>query len=98
MFHNESLPEGLQEVADSLSPKFAITCIILFSFCVLSAIVLYKHDDGLIAVDWLRSKPAIALAGKINFISYPLFNLTNNCPFRNGKFFESLSITSTFTL
>uniref|UniRef100_A0A1I7W445 SSD domain-containing protein n=1 Tax=Loa loa TaxID=7209 RepID=A0A1I7W445_LOALO len=63
MFHNESLPEGLQEVADSLSPKFAITCIVLFSLCGLSAIVLYKHEDGFIAIDWVRSKPAIALAG-----------------------------------
>uniref|UniRef100_A0A0R3RL93 SSD domain-containing protein n=1 Tax=Elaeophora elaphi TaxID=1147741 RepID=A0A0R3RL93_9BILA len=63
MFHNESLPEGLQEVADTLSPKFAITCIVLFSLCTLSAIVLYRHDDGFVAVDWVRSKPAIALAG-----------------------------------
>lgn len=62
MFHNESLPEGLQQVADSLIPKFAITCIILFTLCGLSAIVLHKHD-GFVAIDWVRSKPAIALAG-----------------------------------
>ncbi|VDM12339.1 unnamed protein product [Wuchereria bancrofti] len=49
MYHNESLPEGLQQVADSLSPKFAITCFVLFSLCGLSAIVF---------------KPTIALAGK----------------------------------
>ncbi|VDK67264.1 unnamed protein product [Onchocerca ochengi] len=63
MFHNESLPEGLQEVADSLSPKFAITCIVLFSLCGLSAIVLHRHDDGFVSIDWVRSKPTLALAG-----------------------------------
>ncbi|CAG9538367.1 unnamed protein product [Cercopithifilaria johnstoni] len=63
MFHNESLSEGLQEVADSLLPKFAITCFVLFSLCALSAIVLHRHDDGFVAIDWVRSKPAIALAG-----------------------------------
>lgn len=66
MFHNESLPEGLQEVADSLSPKFAITCIVLFSLCGLSAIVLHRHDDGFVSIDWVRSKPTLALAGKID--------------------------------
>ncbi|EJW72918.1 hypothetical protein WUBG_16175 [Wuchereria bancrofti] len=64
MYHNESLPEGLQQVADSLSPKFAITCFVLFSLCGLSAIVLYRHNDGFITIDWVRSKPTIALAGK----------------------------------
>uniref|UniRef100_A0AAF5PS05 SSD domain-containing protein n=3 Tax=Wuchereria bancrofti TaxID=6293 RepID=A0AAF5PS05_WUCBA len=63
MYHNESLPEGLQQVADSLSPKFAITCFVLFSLCGLSAIVLYRHNDGFITIDWVRSKPTIALAG-----------------------------------
>uniref|UniRef100_A0A915PIT1 SSD domain-containing protein n=1 Tax=Setaria digitata TaxID=48799 RepID=A0A915PIT1_9BILA len=63
MFHNESLPEGLQQVADSLSPKFAITCVVLSSLCLLSAIILHKHSDGTIAIDWVRSKPSIGLAG-----------------------------------
>lgn len=62
MFHNESLPEGLQQVADTLTPKFAITCFILFTLCILSAIVLYKPNN-FITIDWVRSKPATALAG-----------------------------------
>ncbi|VDM50789.1 unnamed protein product [Toxocara canis] len=63
MYHNESLPEGLQQVADSLTPKFAVTCTILFAFCGLSCVVLLNHN-GFFAPDWVRSKPSIALAGK----------------------------------
>uniref|UniRef100_A0A183EK77 SSD domain-containing protein n=1 Tax=Gongylonema pulchrum TaxID=637853 RepID=A0A183EK77_9BILA len=63
MFHNESLPEGLQQVADALTPKFALTCVILFTLCGLSAVVLYEHN-GFVSIDWVRSKPATALAGK----------------------------------
>ncbi|CAD6193614.1 unnamed protein product [Caenorhabditis auriculariae] len=61
--HNESLPEGLQDVADTLTPKFAGTCTILFTFCFIVSVVLKKHANGMIAVDWVRSKPLVAAAG-----------------------------------
>uniref|UniRef100_A0A9J2Q4T4 SSD domain-containing protein n=1 Tax=Ascaris lumbricoides TaxID=6252 RepID=A0A9J2Q4T4_ASCLU len=62
MYHNESLPEGLQQVADSLTPKFTVTFTILFTLCGLSCVVLLNHN-GFFAPDWVRSKPSIALAG-----------------------------------
>ncbi|KJH50467.1 patched family protein [Dictyocaulus viviparus] len=61
--HNESLPEGLQDVADTLTPKFVGTCAILFTFCFLVSVVLINHGNGLIGIDWVRSKPIVACAG-----------------------------------
>ncbi|KAK5967816.1 SSD domain-containing protein, partial [Trichostrongylus colubriformis] len=61
--HNESLPEGLQDVANTLTPKFAATCTILFTFCFLVSVVLINHGNGLIGIDWVRSKPIVACAG-----------------------------------
>ncbi|KHJ80362.1 hypothetical protein OESDEN_19964, partial [Oesophagostomum dentatum] len=62
--HNESLPEGLQDVADTLTPKFIGTCTILFTFCFLVSVVLINHGNGFIGIDWVRSKPIVACAGK----------------------------------
>ncbi|WKY11938.1 hypothetical protein Q1695_003482 [Nippostrongylus brasiliensis] len=61
--HNESLPEGLQDVADTLTPKFIGTCTILFTFCFMVSVVLINHGNGLIGIDWVRSKPIVACAG-----------------------------------
>ncbi|CAJ0939887.1 unnamed protein product, partial [Mesorhabditis belari] len=63
MFHNESLPEGLQDVADALTPKFIGTCTILIIFCYSVSIVLIRHENGVLAIDWVRSKPIVAFAG-----------------------------------
>ncbi|PIO52910.1 hypothetical protein TELCIR_25776, partial [Teladorsagia circumcincta] len=60
--HNESLPEGLQDVADTLTPKFVGTCTILFTFCFIVSVVLINHGNGLIGIDWVRSKPIVACA------------------------------------
>ncbi|KAK0412604.1 hypothetical protein QR680_006307 [Steinernema hermaphroditum] len=62
MFHNESLPEGLQDVADTLGPRFVLTSAILFIFCVGSSIVLI-NNHGFMGVDWVRSKPILAILG-----------------------------------
>ncbi|PAV71863.1 hypothetical protein WR25_12482 [Diploscapter pachys] len=72
--HNESLPEGLQDVADALSPKFAGTCTILFTFCIAVSVVLMNHGHGFIAIDWVRSKPLVACAG----ILCPLFAIVTS--------------------
>ncbi|KAK6753561.1 hypothetical protein RB195_012884 [Necator americanus] len=61
--HNESLPEGLQDVADTLTPKFIGTCTILSTFCFVVSVVLINHGNGLIGIDWVRSKPIVACAG-----------------------------------
>uniref|UniRef100_A0AC35U2Y9 SSD domain-containing protein n=1 Tax=Rhabditophanes sp. KR3021 TaxID=114890 RepID=A0AC35U2Y9_9BILA len=63
LYHNESLPEGLQQVADSLTPKFVLMSTSLFVICMLCSIVVYKHNNGLYAIDWTRSKPAVGFAG-----------------------------------
>ncbi|KAI6185612.1 SSD domain-containing protein [Aphelenchoides besseyi] len=72
LFHNESLPEGLQDVADTLTPKFAIMSFILFSFCLGCSIVLLEHE-GFVSVDWVRSKPILGLAGLL----CPLFAIVS---------------------
>jgi hypothetical protein len=64
LFHNESLPEGLQDVADTLTPKFVIMSAILFGFCLACSIVLLEYE-GSVSVDWVRSKPLLGLAGKL---------------------------------
>ncbi len=64
MYHNESLPDGLQQVADSLTPKFAMTFGILFTFCMLSSIVIMRHE-AFTGIDWVRSKPLLAIAGML---------------------------------
>lgn len=61
-YHNESLPEGLQDVADALTPKFAMTSTILFTFCLAFSIVLLNHN-GFTGIDWVRSKPLLGVAG-----------------------------------
>lgn len=61
LYHNESLPEGLQDVADTLTPKFVIMSIILFVFCLSCSIVLMEFE-GTVSIDWVRSKPILGLA------------------------------------
>lgn len=61
--HNMTLPEGLQDVADTLAPKFVGTCAILFTFSFLVSVVLRKHRTGQVMPDWVRSKPLVAAAG-----------------------------------
>lgn len=62
LFHNESLPEGLQDVADALTPKFVCMSGLLLAFCVGCSLVLLEQEGGL-GVDWVRSKPLLGLAG-----------------------------------
>ncbi|CAD5226735.1 unnamed protein product [Bursaphelenchus xylophilus] len=64
LFHNESLPEGLQDVADTLTPKFAVMSFLLFAFCVGCSIVILPFEDRF-CIDWVRSKPILGLAGII---------------------------------
>uniref|UniRef100_A0A1I7XI35 SSD domain-containing protein n=1 Tax=Heterorhabditis bacteriophora TaxID=37862 RepID=A0A1I7XI35_HETBA len=52
-----------KDVADALTPKFIGTCSILFTFCFMVSVVLMKHDNGLLGIDWVRSKPIVACAG-----------------------------------
>lgn len=61
--HNMTLPEGLQDVADTLAPKFVGTCAILFTFSFLVSVVLRRHSQGQVMIDWVRSKPVVAAAG-----------------------------------
>ncbi|CAI5452245.1 unnamed protein product [Caenorhabditis angaria] len=61
--HNMTLPQGLQDVADTLAPKFVGTCVILFTFSFLVSVVLKRHSNMQVTIDWVRSKPLVAAAG-----------------------------------
>uniref|UniRef100_A0A7E4VPD3 SSD domain-containing protein n=1 Tax=Panagrellus redivivus TaxID=6233 RepID=A0A7E4VPD3_PANRE len=63
--HNESLPEGLQDVADTLTPKFILMSTILFCFCFGCSIVVLRHENIIVGIDWVRSKPILGLAALI---------------------------------
>ncbi|TKR92203.1 hypothetical protein L596_006901 [Steinernema carpocapsae] len=61
--HSQTLPEELKKNADSLVPRFILTFTILvvFSvFCSLSTI------DGTLYIDWVLSKPILAVFGVVN--------------------------------
>ncbi|KAK0429465.1 hypothetical protein QR680_011394 [Steinernema hermaphroditum] len=61
--HSQTLPEELKRNADSLVPRFILTFTILvvFSvFCSLSTI------DGTFYIDWVLSKPILAVFGVVN--------------------------------
>lgn len=100
MYHNESLPEGLQQVADSLTPKFTVTFTILFTLCGLSCVVLLNHN-GFFAPDWVRSKPSIALAGKFSIIMTalcPVMDVFAQLPRHvNGNYLPSFCCRKLFT-
>uniref|UniRef100_A0A0N4Z3H4 SSD domain-containing protein n=1 Tax=Parastrongyloides trichosuri TaxID=131310 RepID=A0A0N4Z3H4_PARTI len=64
LYHNESLPEGLQQVADTLTPQFVLMSTMLFVVCMLCSIVIYNHK-GVFGIDWVRSKPLVGFAGII---------------------------------
>ena len=64
LYHNESLPEGLQDVADALTPKFVMMSGILFAFTLGCSLVFLRHENILMGIDWVRSKPILGLAGK----------------------------------
>lgn len=49
-------------MADALTPKFAMTSLILFTFCLAFSIVLLNHN-GFASIDWVRSKPLLGVAG-----------------------------------
>uniref|UniRef100_A0A0K0E5K2 SSD domain-containing protein n=1 Tax=Strongyloides stercoralis TaxID=6248 RepID=A0A0K0E5K2_STRER len=62
LYHNESLPEGLQQVADTLTPQFVLMSTMLFVVCMLCSIVIYNHKK-VFGIDWVRSKPLVGFAG-----------------------------------
>lgn len=62
-FHSQSLAEELKRNADSLVPRFitAFTILIIFSvICSMATI------DGTFYVDWVLSKPILAVLGVMN--------------------------------
>uniref|UniRef100_A0A914YKX5 SSD domain-containing protein n=1 Tax=Panagrolaimus superbus TaxID=310955 RepID=A0A914YKX5_9BILA len=65
LYHNESLPEGLQDVADALTPKFVMMSGILFVFTLGCSVVILRHENLLMGIDWVRSKPILGLAALV---------------------------------
>ncbi|KAL3120578.1 hypothetical protein niasHT_007870 [Heterodera trifolii] len=65
LYHNESLPEGLQDVANTLTPKLAGCALLLFVFCLACSIVFLNASSSgtkVIGIDWVRSKPILGVA------------------------------------
>uniref|UniRef100_A0A914HXF1 SSD domain-containing protein n=1 Tax=Globodera rostochiensis TaxID=31243 RepID=A0A914HXF1_GLORO len=65
LYHNESLPEGLQDVANTLTPK--IGRLLAFAVSVLSRKQHLNSDPAasdtkVIGIDWARSKPVLGVA------------------------------------
>ena len=50
--------------------QFAGTVTILFTFCFAACVVLINHGNGLIAIDWVRSKPIVVIAGESLHLSF----------------------------
>uniref|UniRef100_A0A158Q5K9 SSD domain-containing protein n=1 Tax=Dracunculus medinensis TaxID=318479 RepID=A0A158Q5K9_DRAME len=93
LYHNESLPEGLQQVADELIPTFICTFAILFALCALNAIVFLDHSNYL-AVDWVRSKPVTT----IKFILPIMTLLTDFFLYLTGYIIQGIGIDDMFIM
>ena len=62
-FHSQTLAEELKRNADSLLPRFVFAFTILVLFSVACNILLI---DGTFYIDWILSKPILAVLGVIN--------------------------------
>uniref|UniRef100_A0A915HVW1 SSD domain-containing protein n=1 Tax=Romanomermis culicivorax TaxID=13658 RepID=A0A915HVW1_ROMCU len=77
IYHSDSINQGLKEIADRFAPEFVFTFAVLSIFCVCCSFVLkdekyYVENDGQkiartrTAIDWVRSKPALAVLGIVS--------------------------------
>uniref|UniRef100_A0A914XN12 SSD domain-containing protein n=1 Tax=Plectus sambesii TaxID=2011161 RepID=A0A914XN12_9BILA len=62
--HNDSLSDGLLEVAHDVTPKFSITFILLTYFVTLSSLTTLRRENFK-GIDWVRSKPLLGFAGVV---------------------------------
>lgn len=62
--HTDSINEGLKEIANKFWPQFMTTFSILSVFSVACSFVLMRDTSG--TIDWVRSKPVIAVFGVIS--------------------------------
>lgn len=62
-FHSQTLAEELKRNADSLTPRFALSTLILVVFCVLCNMSMCRDGSG---VDWVVSKPWLGIFGVVN--------------------------------
>ena len=63
--HYQSLQDGLDENAQRFVPNFVISFTSLSLFCLSCAFVL-KINRNMKGIDWIRSKPWIAICGKFS--------------------------------
>ena len=63
--NNESLANGMLEIAAAVVPYFAVAFFILTLFASLCSFVLLTKDKKVVGIDWTRSKPSFGLAALI---------------------------------
>lgn len=61
VYHGDSINQGLKEIADKFWPEFMTTFAILSTFTVACSFVLMR--DNSTSIDWIRSKPIVAVIG-----------------------------------
>ncbi|KHJ87339.1 hypothetical protein OESDEN_12890 [Oesophagostomum dentatum] len=66
-FHSQTLADELERNADSLLPRFIIAITLLVIFSMLCAIAFI---DGTYYVDWIISKPVLAVLGTSHLVFF----------------------------